>query len=118
MPATRTEGFRVIGVVREAETGRPLRNLIVRAFDRDLLFDDKLGNAVTDDEGRFEIRYGREHFRDLVQRRPDLYLRVLDRTGVRVLHETRNATRRNASDSETYEIAIPARVLDPRRPSK
>jgi len=118
MPAKRRDGFRIVGFVREAETGRPLSNLIVRAFDRDLILDDKLGNAVTDGDGRFEIRYGLEHFRDLLEARPDLYLRVLDRAGVRVLHETSGATRRNASDSETYEIEIPARVLDPRRRSK
>jgi hypothetical protein len=118
MAATQGEGFRVVGVVRETETDRPLPDLIVRAFDRDLVFDDKLGDAVTDDDGRFEIRYERQDFRDLLERRPDLYLRVFDRTGVRVLHETSDATRRNASQSEAYEIAIPARALDPRRSSK
>ena len=118
MAVTQSKGFRVSGVVREAETGRPLSNLIVRAFDRDLMFDDKLGYAVTDDGGRFEIRFEREAFRDLLETRPDLYLRVLDRLGVRILHDTRGAMRRRASHDEEYEIAIPARSLDTRPAAK
>ncbi len=48
--------FRIIGVIEEAETGRPLPNLVVRAFDRDLIFDDKIGYTNTNDDGHFESR--------------------------------------------------------------
>ena len=89
--------FRVRGTIEEAETGRPLGGLIVRAFDRDLVFDDKLGFATSDDEGRFEIRFGVEAFRDLRESRPDLYLRVYDAEGTGLLHETTDAIRWNAS---------------------
>lgn len=103
--------YRIFGVVEEAETGRPLTNLVVRAFDRDLIFDDKLGYTNTDDDGRFEIRFGPERFRDLVEARPDLYLRIYDRTGVHMLHETRDAIRWNASKNEEYRVRIPASDL-------
>jgi hypothetical protein len=104
-------GFRIFGTVQEAETGRPLANLVIRAFDRDLLFDDKLGYTNTDDDGRFEIRFGAERFRDLFESKPDLYLRIFDRDGIRLIHETTDAIRWNASKNERYEIQIPARAL-------
>jgi hypothetical protein len=103
--------FRIFGVVEEAETGRPLANLVVRAFDRDLISDDKIGYTNSDDDGRFEIRFGADRFRDLFESRPDLYLRIYDRSGTRLLHETTDAIRWNASEHEEYRIQIPARAL-------
>jgi hypothetical protein len=103
--------FRIFGVVEEAETGRPLANLVVRAFDRDLALDDKVGYTNTDDDGHFEIRFGIRRFRDVIESRPDLYLRIYDRAGVRLLHETTDAIRWNASRNEEYRIQIPASAL-------
>jgi hypothetical protein len=103
--------FRIFGVVEEAETGRPLPNLVVRAFDRDPIFDDKIGYTNTNDDGRFGIRFGPERFRDLVELRPDIYLRIYDRTGVRLIHETTDAIRWNASPNEEYRVQVPARSL-------
>ena len=103
--------FRVTGTVAEKETGRPLAKLVVRAFDRDLVFDDKVGFAVTDAQGRFEIRYRSEDFSDLHEARPDLYLRVFDAQGTRVLLETTDAIRWNASRNETYHLLVPAAAL-------
>lgn len=105
------EIFRIFGTVEEEETGRPLANLIVRAFDRDLVFDDKVGFATTDDDGRFEIRFRLQDFRDLRESRPDLYLRVYDALGTHLLLETTDAVRWNASPVEGYRLRIPARFL-------
>ncbi|MEE8474421.1 MAG: hypothetical protein V3T01_03660 [Myxococcota bacterium] len=105
--------FRVAGTIEEEETGRPLANLIVRAFDRDLIFDDNVGYTTTDDDGRFEIRFTRQAFQDIVESQPDLYLRVFDRSGIREIHQTTDAIRWNASPSERYRLRIPARLLRP-----
>jgi hypothetical protein len=105
--------FRVFGTIEEEETGRPLVDLIVRVFDRDLVFDDKVGFATTDDDGRFEIRFHREDFRDFKESRPDLYLRIFDRSGSWEIHHTADSIRWNASPSEGYRIRIPARALRP-----
>lgn len=107
------DDFRIVGTIEEEETGRPLANLIVRAFDRDLIFDDKVGYTTTDDDGRFEIRFNREDFSDVRESRPDLYLRIYDRSGIREIHQTTDAIRWNASPSERYRIRIPARALRP-----
>jgi len=39
--------FKIQGVVREKESGQPLGGVSVRAYDRDLHFDDLLGEAGT-----------------------------------------------------------------------
>ena len=103
--------FRISGTVHEAETGRPLANLVVRAFDRDLVFDDKIGFATTDAQGRFEIRYRTEDFSDLREARPDLYLRVFDVRGTALLLETTDAIRWNASRDEGYRLLVPGAAL-------
>ena len=103
--------FRISGTVEEQETGRPLAKLIVRAFDRDLVFDDKVGFSTTDDIGRFEIRFRAEDFSDVRESRPDVYLRVYDAEGIGLLYETTDAIRWNASTDEHYRLRIPARSL-------
>ena len=100
------ERFVVAGSIEERETGRPLPDLIVRALDRDLVFDDKLGFAQTDENGRFEIRFDAAAFRDAIEAKPDLYLRIYDRDGTRLIHETSEAIRWNASREESYRIVI------------
>jgi hypothetical protein len=105
--------FIVLGTIEEEETGRPLPSLIVRAYDRDLVFDDKVGFTTTDADGRFEIRFHREDFSDVRESQPDLYLRVYDPSGIRELYQTRDAIRWRASSKETYRLRIPARALRP-----
>ena len=110
-PDERARSFRITGTVAEQETGRPLANVVVRAFDRDLVFDDKIGFAVTDGEGRFEIRYASDDFSDLRESQPDLYLRVYDANGTALLLETSDAIRWNASRDESYRLLVPAAAL-------
>ncbi|HEY8121520.1 MAG TPA: hypothetical protein VII78_09390 [Myxococcota bacterium] len=114
-PPAKGRSFVVRGVVEELETGRPLAELVVRAFDEDLLVDDALGYAATDATGRFAIRFDTSRFQDFREERPDLYLRLFDKDGTRLLLETRDAIRRDAKLVEEYRLRVPARALDPRR---
>src|SRR5262245_56418168 len=98
------ERFRISGTIVEDETGRPLAELIGRAFDKDLISDDKLGFTTTDEQGRFEIRFDESAFRDIAETRPDIYLRIYDRAGLREIHQTEDAIRWNASHDERYRI--------------
>jgi hypothetical protein len=100
----------VLGIVVEEESGRPMPGLRVRAFDKDLLCDDDLGDAITDAAGRFEIRFTEAHFRDFTETAPDLYIRIYDSQG-RLLHSTENEVRRNAGVREVFEVAIPRAKL-------
>jgi class 3 adenylate cyclase len=105
--------FAIVGILRERESGRALVGHVVRAFDKDLVFDDYLGEAVTDAAGRFEILFTDEQFADLFEQQPDVYLRVYDPSGSQELESTERAVRWNAGTVETFELEIPAERLDP-----
>ena len=100
--------YKVTGTVLEAETGRALANLVVRGWDKDLLFDDYLGDTLTDESGHFELEFTDERFRQVFDQDPDLYRRIYDPSGTHELHSTRASVRRDASAEEHYEIRIPA----------
>jgi hypothetical protein len=111
VPWIRWQRFRVAGVVRESESGRPLRDLLVRAFDKDLVQDDFLGESETDAGGRFEIRFTDADFKDAVESRPDLYLCVFVPGVDEPVHDTSYEIRKDAGRQEYYEIAIPRSSL-------
>jgi carotenoid cleavage dioxygenase len=103
--------MRSIGTVVEEETNRPLAGLLVRAYDKDMLKDDHLGDTHTDADGRFEISYTDVQFRDLHETLPDVYLRIYDASGERLLYSTEKAVRKNALVLEKFEIRIPRAKL-------
>jgi hypothetical protein len=67
---------RVLGQILRAD-GFPLKGLRVRAFSKELRHEDLLGEAVTDEEGRYEIRYGL-HAPDAGTQKLNLFIRVYD----------------------------------------
>lgn len=101
----------VLGTVVEEESGKPLAGLRVRAYDKDWVFDDDLGETRTDAEGRFEISYTDVQFRDLEETQPDLYVRVYDADGKRLLYSSEKAVRRSALVFEHFDIRIPREKL-------
>jgi hypothetical protein len=103
--------MRVSGTVVEKESGRPLEGLVVRAYDKDLVRDDHLGDTHTDASGRFQIEYSEVQYKDLHETLPDLYLRIFDASGKRMLHTTEDAVRANAKVLERFEIRIPSAKL-------
>lgn len=66
------------------DSGAPLAGLVVRAWDRDLLAHDDLGETTTDERGAFLLRYQPSAYGP-IERRPDLVVTVLDPLGVRPL---------------------------------
>lgn len=103
--------MRVIGAAVEEESGRPLAGLRVRAFDKDVLFDDPLGEAITNAQGRFEISYSEASFRDFHETLPDVYIRVYDESGERLLYSTERAVRKSAELVEHFDVKIPRAKL-------
>jgi hypothetical protein len=101
----------VVGVVVEQESGRPLSGLRVRAYDQDLVFDDALGETRTDAAGRFEIVFTEAQFRDFTETAPDLYIRIYDATGTKLLHTTERAVRHNAGVREHFDVRIAQSAL-------
>jgi hypothetical protein len=84
----------------------------VRGYDKDLLFDDDLGQTRTDAQGRFVIEFTDQQFRQVFDQRPDVYLRVFDAEGRRELFSTRREVRRNAGEHEHFEIELPREALE------
>lgn len=99
--------FRIIGVVREEESGLPLPGLFVKSYDKDMLFDDLLGSAVTDAEGRFEIIFDMKDFKDFLDTRPDIYFKVYSSDRTSLIHSTADAVRWNMGTISEHEILIP-----------
>ena len=68
----------ITGIVRE-KRGIGLPGLIVRAYDKDLLYDDLMGEDRTSCDGSFRIVSDAEDFRDFFDKRPDIYLQFWSR---------------------------------------
>jgi predicted flap endonuclease-1-like 5' DNA nuclease len=105
------KGFRIHGKVIVKETGIGIPDLRVKAFDKDILFDDPLGKVVTDRNGIFDIRYGKKEFKDLgIGKRPNIYVTVAERSG-KEIYSSKQWIRRKAKDEERFLIKIPKRSL-------
>lgn len=105
--------MRVVGTIVEEESGQPLAGLRVQALDKDILFDDKLGVAITDASGSFRIDYSQLNFSSFLgtETVPELYIRVYDASGKKLLYTTKNAIRREPLVEERYDIRIPRAEL-------
>ena len=87
-------------------SGKGLSGVFVSIYDEDLFFDDRLGQAETDAQGNYSLTYRTYDFRDLIERKPDLYLRVIDRGGD-ILHTYKGQVWYEAGRIETIDIEIP-----------
>src|SRR5687768_14310022 len=103
--------YEIVGRVVESETGQGVSGVAISAFDRDPLFDDPLGEVLCDERGRFRIAYDERSFRDLFEKAPDVYVTVKTLDG-KLLYTSRDATRKNASKHEEFEISLPRAVVD------
>src|SRR5262245_62037081 len=54
------------------EDGKPIADVAVAAFDRDLRSEQQLGSEVTDADGKYEIRYTSDQFRRAEKASADL----------------------------------------------
>ncbi len=103
--------FRIHGKIIVKETGVGIPNLRVRAFDKDIFFDDTLGKVITDRNGIFDIKYGKKEFKDLgLGKRPNIYVTVAELSG-REIYSSKQWLRRKANDEEKFLIKIPKRSL-------
>ena len=75
-----TGSFVVRGHVRKTD-GSPLIRAVVMAFDKDLRDEEQVGEAVTDESGRYEIAYTAAQFRRAEKQSADLVVGVYDPQG-------------------------------------
>jgi len=110
--------FKITGTVKVAETGVGLPGLFVKAYDKDILFDDLLGSAITGEGGRFEIISELKDFRDFFDVKPDIYLKVYTRDGKKQLHAVDKGIRWNAGRMEDFDVRIPLKELGQNAPPR
>ncbi len=103
--------FTIVGVVRETESGIGVPGLFVKAYDKDLLFDDLLGTATSSADGSFEIVSESSDFREFFDQRPDLYLRVFTSAHGEEIWSSKEFVRWNAGSYEAFDVTIPRDAL-------
>lgn len=104
-----TQPYVVRGTVRDAD-GKPLHNVVVRAYDQDLRRRQKMGEGSTDREGRYRIAYSQSAFCRAEKDGADLVAVVFDADDVEL---SRSSVLFNAPPSVTVDLTIPAEVLRP-----
>jgi hypothetical protein len=86
--------------------------LTVEALDKDLLIDDRLGSAVTDKEGYFEIFYDEKDFQELFfDQKPDIYLQIKNQKG-EILLNTEYKIKYEASNVEEININLSEKLIE------
>jgi|GEM_PF-4875511 len=117
--------FKITGIVREKESKLPISGLLVRAFDKDLFFTDLLGNAITASDGSFSLGYEGNDFRELFEKKPDIYLKIYGsatvedpgRSGDNPIYTTQQHIRFNSERQEFFLVEIPQDLLEEDAPS-
>ncbi|MDX2465079.1 MAG: hypothetical protein QNK31_11295, partial [Porticoccus sp.] len=102
--------FIIAGMIRQREDHNGVSGFLVEAYDADLLFDDKLGSSVTTVDGTFRIIYNKNDFKDLFERRPDIYLVVRNKQGVKI-YSTKQQIRFNATREEYFLIELSRKIF-------
>jgi hypothetical protein len=87
----------------------PLANLLVQAYDRDMRSEELLGEAVTDEKGKYRINWSQAQLRDTGKKSADLLLKVLTKEKKQLLYAMDvDAVRFNASAREEINLVIDA----------
>ena len=103
-PVSAPGAWIVRGRVSDAQ-GKGLGGVTVSLYDKDLFFDDRLGETKTDERGDYSLTYHAEEFRDLIERKPDIYLKVIDEKG-KTLYKSKEAIRYESGRVETINVSV------------
>jgi hypothetical protein len=103
----------VSGRVTDRDSGAGVGNVEVEVMDRDLMFDDRLGNTTTASDGTYCVEVDSEAGRDLVESKPDVYIRVrpLGENRDRILGSTRDRALRDVEGDVQIDLEIPHDAL-------
>ncbi|MDN3511813.1 MAG: neuraminidase-like domain-containing protein [Candidatus Jettenia sp.] len=86
---------------------RPLANLIVQAYDRDMRSEELLGECITDRDGKYEIGWSHSQLSGRGKKTADIVIKVITREKKTLLFTSdMDAVRFNASPREEINVAI------------
>lgn len=88
----------VKGTVRYSDK-TPASGVYVCFFDKDRIYEKALGRLETNGRGQFKVEYTEESMRDFFKNKPYLYIKVLDKQGVR-LYQSRKPIQSVIKDEE------------------
>jgi hypothetical protein len=96
----------VLGRVAD-KLGRPLANLLVQAYDRDMRSEGLLGECVTDRDGKYTIAWSHGQLTGRGKKSADISIKVVTREKKTPLFSSGvNDTRFNASPREEIDVTI------------
>ncbi len=100
--------FRICGRVIHHQTSKGIAGLRVEAWDKDLVCNDSVGSALTDEQGTFRIEFDESNFKDLfLERQPDLFFKIFHNN--ELIRTTENSVLWNVEAGET-EVSIEVEV--------
>ncbi len=103
-PDSRLDTWTVKGSIVDAK-GKPVAGLTVSLFDKEHVFDNYLGTAVSQANGSFAFAYKKEELPDLLKKNPDIYLQVLDKAG-QTVYTSKKVVKCKAGKTEEVSIKI------------
>lgn len=106
--------FKVTGRVYEFESNLGIPNLLVEAFDNDIVKDDKLGQAKTNSNGNFNFTYSEEDFKNKFEKlEGNLELHIVVKTPDRskMLCTNQRKICSDASGNEHFDVGISRTTL-------
>jgi hypothetical protein len=103
-----------VGRVVNRKTRKGIPGLRVEAWDKDLIFDDFVGQTVTDDNGEFTLEFESSYYKELCfDRKPDIYFKIyLERE---LIHSTEDSVLWNVANPD-IRITIPVPMPVPEVP--
>lgn len=103
--------YSISGKVLESANRFPVSGARVEAWDKDLLFDDLVGSATTDQQGAFNLRFDESYYNELFfDRRPDLFFRVF--YNEKLVLDTRSHVLWNLEQKDHYvELLVEAGLV-------
>ncbi|MBP1743823.1 MAG: hypothetical protein H6Q58_801 [Firmicutes bacterium] len=100
----------ILGLVVD-KLKRPLSNLIVRAFERDMRTEELLGEAITNKDGKYEITWLHSQLIGRGKKEADIAIKVFSREKKSLLFESdMDSVRFNASEREEINIIIKTEI--------
>lgn len=92
--------FQVNGRIINRETRQGVPRFRVEVWDKDFIFNDLVGSAITDEDGGFCISFAEDYYKEcFLDRQPDLFFKVYQDS--RFIHSTENSVCWNVNAGET-----------------